>query len=388
MSALVSDQASVTFRDVAAYFWEVEWDILGEWQKELYKKVIKEIHGVLMSRGYSIVNPDVIFKIKKEDEKYFTQQWELERKENTTDPTVSLPIVTSVFSMSIKQEEDLSFEGHPESETTEQTHPLVTGSSDVIPDILIRFKQEELWNESQGCEAGGNLPITSTYEEWCEAGCQSYSPDPTLEILKVEVPHGSDQIDGGEEDTDTSRDDGFRNDSERQRICDEEQRLGWLHRDPSRDSPDPLADSERGISRLTPPGVEESVQRGEKTKQCTEQERNSNHCPNLIQSQRLSEGERPFENAGTWEDFTTNSHFIEHQEMIDYGNKFTENSSYRCIPPQYHISENKLICTEDNETSPKKANLIAQKKLNVQKKPLKCIQCEKSFTCKADMEVM
>ncbi|XP_029466546.1 protein ZNF783-like [Rhinatrema bivittatum] len=136
MSALVSDPALVTFFDVAAYFLEVEWDILGEWQKELYKKVIKEIHSILISRGYSIANPDVIFKIKKEEEKYFTQHYEWEGKENTNNPTISLPIVTSVFSLSIKQEVDPPFLDHPESETTEEIHPLIT-SKYTIPLVYL-----------------------------------------------------------------------------------------------------------------------------------------------------------------------------------------------------------------------------------------------------------
>ncbi|XP_030053502.1 protein ZNF783-like [Microcaecilia unicolor] len=131
MSVLVSDQASFTFKDVAAYFLEVEWDILGEWQKELYKKVIKEIHDILRSRGYSIVNPDVIFKIKKEDEKYFTRHVEQEGKENLNDPTNSF--------------------------------------YNVKPDVLIRFEQEGFGTEPQGSEERGNLTSTGTCEELHEA---------------------------------------------------------------------------------------------------------------------------------------------------------------------------------------------------------------------------
>ncbi|XP_030050608.1 zinc finger protein 2-like [Microcaecilia unicolor] len=89
MSDPDSDQALVTFKDIAAYFLEAEWDVLGELQKELYKKVIKEIHSFLISQGYSIANPDVIFKIKEEDEKYVTQKCEWEGKENMNDPTTS-----------------------------------------------------------------------------------------------------------------------------------------------------------------------------------------------------------------------------------------------------------------------------------------------------------
>ncbi|XP_029452341.1 zinc finger protein 282-like isoform X2 [Rhinatrema bivittatum] len=258
MCALGSDRASVTFRDVAAYFWEVEWDILGEWQKELYKKVIKEIHGVLMSRGYSILNPDVVFKIKKEDEKYFPQHWELEGKETMKDPSISFPIVTSVFSLSVKQEADLPFLDPPESETPEGIHPPVTGSPSVTPDILIRIKQEGRGTEPPRSEDRGNLSIPGACEELHEAGdaawikgSRGHSPDPTAEILEVppvsdqqeggeeeaetksgsrghspdptaeilEVPPVSDQQEGGEEEAET-KSDGFRNNSERQRMCD------------------------------------------------------------------------------------------------------------------------------------------------------------------------
>ncbi|XP_029441088.1 neural proliferation differentiation and control protein 1-like isoform X3 [Rhinatrema bivittatum] len=184
MSALLSDPASVTFRDVAAYFWEVEWDILGERQKELYKKVIKEIHGFLVSKGYSIVNPDVIFKIKKEDEKYFTQPCEWEGKETMKDPPISLPVVTSVFSLSVKQEEDLPSTEPPESEIP----PPVTGSSDVKPGILIRFKQEVIEIVPERSEESRNQAIRDTCEEWCEAGSRGCRSEPVAELLHMEEP--------------------------------------------------------------------------------------------------------------------------------------------------------------------------------------------------------
>ncbi|XP_029450292.1 uncharacterized protein LOC115087338 isoform X3 [Rhinatrema bivittatum] len=273
MSALVSDQALV-----ATYFLEKEWNSLGKWWKELFKKVIKEIHGILVSKGYpvvnpdvifkikkeekyftqhcewegketmndpsmslpivtsvfslnvkqeedlsfmdppeseatepihppvasySIVNPDVVFKIKKEDEKYFTQQCEWEGKENMSNPSMSLPIVTSVFSLSVKQEEDLPFLDPPESETAEDIHPPVTSSPGVRPDILIQFKQEGLGIKTQEFEDRGNLANTGACEERHEAGSQNYNPDPIAEVLKMEEPPVSHQLEGGEKEIDT-----------------------------------------------------------------------------------------------------------------------------------------------------------------------------------------
>ncbi|XP_029440475.1 zinc finger protein 160-like isoform X2 [Rhinatrema bivittatum] len=378
MSALLSDPASVTFRDVAAYFWEAEWGILGEWQKELYRKVIKEIHGILVSQGYSILNPDVIFRIKKEDEKYCTQPCEREGKETMKDPSVSLPIVTSVFSLSVKQEEDLPFMDPPESEIP----PPVTGFPSVKPDLLIRFKQEGIKSEPQECEEGGDLTIPGAREELHGAGSQGYSPDPTIQTLKIEELHVSDQLEGGEEDTDSKSDDGFRNDSERQGMSDGEQREERKLRDPSRDCHYPSADCEGGNSRGTAPRVKKKAQEG-RPNPCPEQERNAKQCSNLGQTQSLSDGERSFKSADMWENFIINTHSADHQEKSECGNKFGERSSLTCI---HHSREKRMIITEDEKRTPKKTKLPAHRTIHIQKKPLKCTQCEKCFVYRAKLE--
>ncbi|XP_069460613.1 zinc finger protein 879-like [Ambystoma mexicanum] len=64
----VYTRVSITFKDVAACFSEDEWALLEDWQKELFKHVMMEIHGVLNSLGYGIANPYTVFKIKTEDD--------------------------------------------------------------------------------------------------------------------------------------------------------------------------------------------------------------------------------------------------------------------------------------------------------------------------------
>lgn len=46
-------QALVTFHDVSACFSVEEWGALEDWQKELYKNVMREIHAALLSMGES-----------------------------------------------------------------------------------------------------------------------------------------------------------------------------------------------------------------------------------------------------------------------------------------------------------------------------------------------
>ncbi|XP_029450470.1 gastrula zinc finger protein XlCGF57.1-like isoform X2 [Rhinatrema bivittatum] len=245
----------------------------------------------------------------------------------------------------------------------------------VKPDILIRFKQEEFTTELQESENRGNLIITS-------ACSQSYNPDHTVEIMQMEEPRIRDQLEEGMV-IDSKRDDGFRNNN-RMRICDRKQREEWTHEEPSRGSLDPLVDYEGGIT-VTPPRVKERSWKGESPNICTERERNFSYSPDLIQTGRHIKGERLFNSADSWENFTTNSHSFEHQEMIECGNRFTERSSTTCIQ-EYHRSEKQCTGTEGENRTPKKTNLIAHRKVYMEKKPLKCTQCEKYFASRAELE--
>ncbi|XP_069494423.1 zinc finger protein 510-like isoform X2 [Ambystoma mexicanum] len=56
------------FMDVAVYFSEEEWKLLRDWEKQLYTDVMRDIHSNLISLGYAIVNPEIVFRIKKAHE--------------------------------------------------------------------------------------------------------------------------------------------------------------------------------------------------------------------------------------------------------------------------------------------------------------------------------
>ncbi|KAJ1153659.1 hypothetical protein NDU88_006418 [Pleurodeles waltl] len=120
--------APVTFRDVAAYFSEEEWKLLRNWQKELYKNVMKEIQQAFISLGPRIAAS--VFSLRaKEKEDIFQVDSE---KRHGADPSPGPRIGSSGFLPKTKEKEELA---PVDSERTNTTgHPLsgVGNNSDLL----------------------------------------------------------------------------------------------------------------------------------------------------------------------------------------------------------------------------------------------------------------
>ncbi|XP_073459491.1 uncharacterized protein [Aquarana catesbeiana] len=66
----MTGQGPITFHDVAASFSEEQWMCLDNGQKEVYRNVMTDIHGTLLARGYTILNPSSVFHIKGRNESF------------------------------------------------------------------------------------------------------------------------------------------------------------------------------------------------------------------------------------------------------------------------------------------------------------------------------
>ncbi|XP_030050452.1 putative zinc finger protein 286B [Microcaecilia unicolor] len=208
--------------------------------------------------------------------------------------------------------------------------------------------------QQQRCEEWEERHCKICYQYSCSyfsifrTGSQSYTAEPTVEFLKMEEVPDSDLLDGGEENTDTKRDDGFGNKSKRMRVCDGQQREEWKYKV----SPDPSVDCLESISRVIPHSIKENALKGEKPNVCIEQESNSTHCANLKQNQRLNE-ETLLQSTVFKERFIGKSNLAEqnklHRHCIEYGKYFTYSVHDKNFSQVFDLRRHELINTGRNK---------------------------------------
>ncbi|XP_023578143.1 zinc finger protein 33B-like [Octodon degus] len=67
-------QGSVSFKDVTVGFTQVEWQHLDPSQKSLYRDVMLENYSHLVSVGYCVTRPELIFRLEQGEEPWVLEE--------------------------------------------------------------------------------------------------------------------------------------------------------------------------------------------------------------------------------------------------------------------------------------------------------------------------
>ncbi|KAJ1153673.1 hypothetical protein NDU88_006432 [Pleurodeles waltl] len=124
MSQQRSDETTA-FIDVTAYFSKDEWKLLHEWQKELYKNVMKEVHHALISLGPLIATTVVTLLAKESEVLCSLNPGSVERRcdlSHSSSDTTDNPYA-QVY---LNKEDNKCLNYHPDSEEREKNDCIIT----------------------------------------------------------------------------------------------------------------------------------------------------------------------------------------------------------------------------------------------------------------------
>ncbi|XP_050798587.1 zinc finger protein 282-like [Gopherus flavomarginatus] len=181
----------VTFDDVAVYFNEPEWGSLEEWQKELYKNMMKGNYEALISLDYAISKPDLLSRIERGEEPCVGDQGCSEESEIPADCSPESPVSAPDISLWINQEEDPGCGDQRDSGENEISGSPCSEVQVVPPDASSWIKrEEEPCAQDQPVCGEGRTPAGPSPESPAPAPARSpwVKPEPELELCAGTQP--------------------------------------------------------------------------------------------------------------------------------------------------------------------------------------------------------
>ncbi|XP_053115664.1 zinc finger protein 777-like isoform X2 [Hemicordylus capensis] len=379
--------------DDSTVFSQEEWENLEDWQKELYKNVMKGNYEYLISLDYAISKPDILSRIERGEEPGVRGQPNSEARESPGDPSsVGSPVSILEIASDIKQEEEpLAEEEEDEGgrnadgEAIAPVDSWLVSQKERIPGepqspwtLAERSEEEGASRETSGCCSPGEAqplgsperatPLTLEQDSgWPSGRAAAHSRPP-------QDPHAEPYLCADCGRCFTQEKCFARHQrshaSERPFVCREcgkafvhQSTLRTHHRTHTGEKPYPCPTCPKRFSRLSTLLEHQRTHTGEKPYACAECEKRFSRLSTLVEHQRTHTGEKPYQCAQCHKSFTRLANLTVHQNT--------------------HAGEHAYSCTQCGKSFTQKTGFLKHLRSHSRERRYQCQECPQRFLCQS-----